>query len=115
MRARERLKMEQARVLPRIGKARATVLLIAAVLVGSIGASFVAQRAGTQSHAARPHQRGQIVRTSREPAGSWTAAASLPVPEVSQAALLLANGDAVGGVGRGAGCFMNFRSSDGSP
>jgi hypothetical protein len=80
-------------VLRRIGKAQATVLLIAAVLVGSIGARFVAQRTGTQSHDARPHQGGQIARTSREPAGSWTAAASLPVPEVSQAALLLANGD----------------------
>ena len=46
-----------------------------------------------QSHDARPQQGGQIVRTTREPAGSWTAAAPLPVPEVSQAALLLANGD----------------------
>ena len=31
--------------------------------------------------------------TSRKPAGSWKAAAPLPVPEVSQAALLLTNGD----------------------
>jgi len=85
--------MEQAGVPRRIGKARATVLLIAAVLVGLIGARFVAQRAGRQSHDARPYQGGQIVRTSRELAGSWTAAAPLPVPEVSQAALLLANGD----------------------
>src|ERR671934_133396 len=74
--------MEQARVLPRIGKARATLLLIAAVLVGSIGARFVAERAGRQSHDARPHQGRQIVLTSREPAGSWTAAAPLPVGRV---------------------------------
>ena len=56
-RARERLKMEQARVLPRIGTSRATVLLVAAVLVGTIGARFVAQRAGWQSHDARPARR----------------------------------------------------------
>ena len=80
-------------MLRRIGKSQATLLFTAAVLIGLIGARFVAQRAGGQSHDARPHQGGQIVRTSREPAGSWTAAASLPVPEVSQAALLLANGD----------------------
>src|SRR6476659_7363605 len=85
--------MEQARVLPRSGRSRVTLLLMAAVLVGSIVARFVAQRAGWQSHDARPHQGGQIVLTSRKPAGSWTAAAPLPVPEVSQAALLLTNGD----------------------
>jgi WD40 repeat protein len=85
--------MQQARVLSRIGKSQASLLIIAAVLIGLIGARFVAHSAGTQSHDARPHQGGQILRTSRKPAGSWTAAASLPVPEVSQAALLLANGD----------------------
>ena len=80
-------------MLPRIGKSQVTVLFIAAVLVALIGARFVAQRAGWQSHDARPHQGGQIVWTSRKPVGSWKAAAPLPVPEVSQAALLLANGD----------------------
>ena len=69
-------------MLRRVAKSRATLLLIAAVLVGLIGARV-----------ARPQQGGQAVRTSREPTGSWTAAAPLPVPEVSQATLLLANGD----------------------
>ena len=80
-------------MLPRIGKARATLLLVAAVLVGLIGVGCGARSAAGQSHDTRPHQGGQTVRTSGQPAGSWTAAAPLPVPEVSQAALLLANGD----------------------
>ena len=80
-------------MLSRIGKSRATLLLIAAVLIGLIGVRVVARGAGSQTHAARPHQGGQILRTSRKPVGSWTAAASLPVPDVSQAAILLANGD----------------------
>jgi WD40 repeat protein len=87
------IEMEQAQVLSRIVKSRATLLLVAAVLIGLIEVGFVARSAGSQSHAARPHQGGQIVQTSRKPVGSWTTAASLPVPDVSQAALLLANGD----------------------
>ena len=78
--------MEQARVLPRIGRSPATLLLVAAVLVGVIGAGFVAQRAGTMRDA-----RSDCVDITKP--ASWTAAAPLPVPEVSQAALLLANGD----------------------
>jgi hypothetical protein len=85
--------MEQARVLPRIGRSRATLLLVAAALTGLTGAFFVAQSADRQSHDARPQHGGPAVRTARERAGSWTAAAPLPVPEVSQAALLLVNGD----------------------
>src|ERR1044072_2300086 len=84
--------MEQARLPSRTGKSQATLLLLAAILIGLIAARFVAQRVGTQSHDARSHQGGQILRTSREPAGSWTAAAPLPVPEGSAAALLLASG-----------------------
>ena len=46
-------------MLPGIGKSRATLLFVAAVLIGLIGACFVAQRAGRQSHDARPQQGGQ--------------------------------------------------------
>ena len=77
-------------MLPRIGKSRATLLFVAAVLVGLIGGGGCG---AAQSHDAQSHQEGQTLRTSRKPAGFWTAAAPLPVPEVSQAALLLADGD----------------------
>ena len=80
-------------MLPRIGRSRATLLLVAAALIGLTGAFFVARSADRQSHDARPQHGGQAVQTTRERPGSWTAAAPLPVPEVSQAALLLVNGD----------------------
>lgn len=72
-----------------IGKSRAALLVVAVVLVGLV-AAYVARSDGDQA---------------RVPVGSWTAAAPLPVPEVSQAAVVLAGGDVLltGGEDTGGG------------
>jgi N-acetylneuraminic acid mutarotase len=72
---------------------RAMLFVVAAVLIGLTGAYYVARSAGGQSHDAGA------------PVGSWTAAAPLPVPEVSQAEVVLADGDVLmtGGEDTGGG------------
>jgi N-acetylneuraminic acid mutarotase len=88
-----------------IGKSQAALLVVAAVLVGLV-ATYVARSDGDQ--------------VSRVPVGSWTAAAPLPVPAVSQAAVVLAGGDVLltggedTGGGRPTGAVQRYHGATGT-
>jgi N-acetylneuraminic acid mutarotase len=92
-------------VLARIGRTRAILLLAAAVVAGLVAGGYVAWSAGDRS--------------SPAPVGSWTAAAPLAVPEVSQAAVVLSDGDVLmtGGEdkagGRPTGVVQRYRAATG--